>query len=232
MELSSNIVSLCANISKDVKEFSDEQYNRIKETFLREYLHFKHIEETQCQQILENKVAIENLVLRYNECVINTYRQFYLQIVGVPFRENENLLDIFNVVKSKIKYDRNIFVSLQRFNHFNTDLIMIQFENVCQKNVFMKQFRLNRQQIFLSNFYPDVKSESDNIIYVNEWLTSTQYNIRKKIVTLRKKGYNIKFKMADGLVMCQFKAQHNYENFYSLQNFRSRVNQNFNTLNI
>lgn len=118
-----------------------------------------------------------------------------LRLNEIPYKPNENLLNIFdqicNTINTTVPAIKTIYRLQNHNNKQKTDsrdaVIIVKFWSPYDKNYFLKtlsNWRKNNPRFFFT--LRDIGENSDNKFYVNENLTSTNFKILRAATRLKK----------------------------------------------
>lgn len=148
------------------------------------------------KEIIENKKQTKmlNRQMTYvNQQIIEFSQipfQNYVRIDNIPFKENENLMDIIKtiakVINVKLNEDSIDFVYRQKIKSVNgCPSIILKFITNSLKTKFIIHSKQNKNKLKAELFEPN----ATELIYVNEYLSSLKYNVLRKAKSYKKEGY-------------------------------------------
>lgn len=239
MELKSLIAAELATVSKEIVTVSKDlqdlraemkpnfdnlntKFENLHKSLTKQINGIKETSAQQTKKVVAIAASVDNLEKKVDDLEDRHRRSCRLILNGVPYKPNENLLKILDVLTSKIGYTQQIDAKPFRFQSadMSKQPIVIKFPTEYDKDDYLERFFKVKNPT--RSLFPGFDGDNERIFLYHD-LSSVQYNINKIANKLFKDGSIFKRKILQGRVSIQFKKNDKPSTFHSIDEFKKEA---------
>lgn len=202
----------------------DELTKRIQKSNDDYKKEIKQLLNVHSSEIASISTKVTKLETKVDEKADIAARINRLTLNGVPFKDNENLQEIFEALSSHLGYTRPVDAQVFRFKSadMSKQPIIIRFATEFHKDEYIARFSKANQ--ITRKILPGFGNDNTKV-YIQHDLTKSQYNINKVASQLIKDGIVKKRTLRQGRVNIKFEPNGNFYAFDSVEELDAEVDK-------